>query len=104
MFYLERFLCNHEGFQFEVTTDYQGLKYLCASLKLKRREARWIEKLGIFGIFPISLKPEEIHVHRDVLSRISNEEAVLIKVEVPCVDFSNLIVTYDDDQFLGPIL
>lgn len=58
--------------------------------------------MGIFGILPITLKPEKIHVLADVLSKIAYDKEVVNEVEVPYFEFSKFIKEYDDDQFFGP--
>ena len=67
--FLERFRCYLEGSTFKIITDNQVLKYFFTKPKLSRREARWSETLGNFGVFPITLKPGKIHVLGDTLSR-----------------------------------
>ena len=53
----------------KIFTDNQVLKHFFTKAKLSRREARWLETLGNFGVFPINLKPGKIHVLGDTLSR-----------------------------------
>lgn len=50
-------------------TDNQVLKHFLGKKKFSRREARWIETIENFGIFPVFLKPWKIYVLRDVLSK-----------------------------------
>lgn len=69
IYFLERFRCYLEDSKFDRFTDYQVLKHSSPKQKLKRREARWIETLGNFGIFPMTLKLGKIHVLGDTLSR-----------------------------------
>lgn len=105
--FLERFRCYLEGCTFEIFTDNQVLKHLFTKQKLSRREARWIETLGNFGVFPITLKPGKIHVLGDVLSRAPHAEDADIKVndvEIPYIEFDDVISGYEDDQFFGPIV
>ncbi len=45
------------------------LKNFFSKLELSRKEQRWLETLGNIGIFPINLKPGNIHVLGDALSR-----------------------------------
>ena len=105
--FLERFRCYLEGSSFEIFTDNQVLKHFFSKPKLSRREARWLETLGNFGVFPINLKPGKIHVLGDVLSRAPHaEEADLFvnDVEVPHIKFEDVIFGYEEDQFFGPII
>jgi hypothetical protein len=109
--FLQRFRGYLEESEFEVFTDNQVLKHLFPKATVSRKEARWLETLGNFGIFSINLKPGKVHVLRDVLSRaphtISSEDissAVINGVEIPVVDFSDFSGNYEHDQFLGPIL
>ena len=69
VYFLKRFRCYLEGTTFEVFTDNQVLKNFFTKPSMSRKESRWLETLGNFGIFPINLKPGKIHVHGDVLSR-----------------------------------
>jgi hypothetical protein len=50
-------------------TDNQVLKHLFTKATVSRKEARWLETLGNFGIFPINLKAGKVHVLGDILSR-----------------------------------
>ena len=107
--FLERFRCYLEGSEFEIFTDNQVLKSFFTKPKLSRKEARWLETLGNFGIFPITLKPGKIHVLGDTLSRaphvIKSESGTLLNsLEVPFIEFEDVITRYDDDQFFGPIV
>ncbi len=78
--FLQRFRCYLEGSSFEIFTDNQELKNLFTKPKLSRREARWLETLGNFGIFPISLKPGKIHVLGDTLSRAPHASVNVLEV------------------------
>ena len=69
VYFLKRFRCYLEGATFEEFTDNQVLKNFFTKPSMSRKEARWLETLGNFGIFPINLKPGKIHVLGDVLSR-----------------------------------
>ena len=108
--FLERFRCHLEGASFEIFTDNQVLKYFFTKPKMSRREARLLETLGNFGIFPITLKPGKIHVLGDVLSRAPHvlngdlSNLNLNDVEVLGVDFEDFIPSYEEDQFFGPIV
>ena len=53
--FLNRFRCYLEGTEFEIFTDTQVLKSFFTKPKLSRKESRWLETLGNFGIFPITL-------------------------------------------------
>jgi len=105
--FLERFRCYLEGSTFEIFTDNQVLKYFFTKPKLSRREARWLEAFGNFGIFPINLKPGKIHVLGDVLSRAPHAEdagACVNDVEIPFIRFEDVISGYEEDQFFGPVV
>lgn len=80
------------------------LKYFSGKPNYSRREARLIEKLGKFGIFLITLKPEKIHVLVYGLYRISNDMSVFNEVEVQYADFSNVINGYSDAEFFELIV
>ena len=56
---LQIFTCHYERSSFEILADNQLLKYFFSKPGLSRRETRWIQILGNFGIFPINLKPEK---------------------------------------------
>lgn len=79
--FLELFRSNLEASKFEKDTDNQVLKYNFDSPNLNRRVAKWIEMLGLFEIFPIPLKPGNIHIVADALSRIPNDEGVATKLK-----------------------
>lgn len=109
--FLQRFRCYLEGTEFEILTDNQVLKHFFTKPSLSRREARWSEILGNFGVFPITMKPGKIHVLGDSLSRAphvinSSDEtsAVLNSTEVPYFDRSEILKNYEDDQFFGPVV
>ena len=104
--FLQRFRCYLEGQTFEIFADNQVLKYFFTKSSLSRREARWLETLGNFGIFPINLKAGKIHVLGGALSRIPNvmnskdeTSAVVNAVEIFEVDKKEIISGYEDDQF-----
>ena len=105
--FLERFRCYLEGSEFEMITDNQILKHFFSKPKLSRKEARWLETLGNFGVFPITLKPGKIHVLGDVLSRAPHapdNDVNVNDMEVPFIQFEDVIGEYDDDQLFGPIV
>ena len=108
--FLNRFRCYLEGTEFKVFTDNQVLKSIFTKPKLDRKESRWIETLGNFGIFPVTLKPGIIHVLGDVLYRAPHvvetiDDGLLCKdVEVPFVKHENVITRYNGDQFFGPVV
>lgn len=54
-------------------------------------------------MFPITLKPGKVHGFGDALSRISNDRAVVNKVEVPYINFSKVINDYDDKKYFRSI-
>lgn len=75
---------------------------------LSRKEARWLEILGQFGISKISLKPGRVHVLGDVLSR--RPHVMSAKLELGNAEVSMAIMdlafgkNYLDDQMFGPII
>ena len=54
---------------FEIFTDNQVLKSSFTKPKQTRKGTGWLETLGNFGIFLITLKPIKIHELGDTLSR-----------------------------------
>ena len=100
--FLERFRCFLEGTSFEIFTDNQVLKHFFTKPELSRREARWVETLGNFGIFPINLKPGKIHVLGDTLSRAPHIKVNDIEVMTPSIDF--ITSAYKEDEFYGPLI
>lgn len=102
VYFLQRFRCYLEGASFEIFTDNQILKYFFTKPKLSRREARWLEILGNFGIFPINLKPGKIHVLGDTLSRAPH--ALVNAVDIMKIKTEDVLGSYEDDQFYGPLL
>ena len=67
--FLNRFRCYLEGTEFEVFTDNQFIKSFFKIPKLSRNESRWLENLGNFRIFPITLKIGKIRFLQNALSR-----------------------------------
>ena len=105
--FLGRFRCDLEGSTFEIFTDNQVLKHFFSKPKLSRKEARWLETLGNFGIFPITLKPVKLHVLGDALSRapqIIKGEMKINDVEVPSIDVNDVLSDYEGDQFFGRVV
>lgn len=104
--FLERFRCYLEGSEFEMITDNQVLKHFFTKPKLSRREARWVETLGNFGVFPITLKPGKVHVLGDTLSRAphARSDPDVNAIDVPFINFKDVIGSYDEDQFFKPIV
>ncbi len=78
--FLKHFRCYLEGAQFEIVTDNQVLKSFFDKKDLNRREARWLETLSEFGIFPITLKKGSVHVLGDALSLIRHGKEELSPV------------------------
>lgn len=74
--FLTHFRCYLEGAEFEIYTDNQVLKHLFTKKDLSRKEARWLDLLSDFGIFPITLKKGKVHVLGDTLSRAKHETKV----------------------------
>jgi RNase H-like domain found in reverse transcriptase len=109
--FLQRFRCYLEGTEFQISTDNQVLKHFFTKPTLSRREARWSEILGNYGIFPITIKPGKIHVLGDALSRAphvmssSDETSVVVNTtEIPHFDQSDIVRNYEADQFFGPVV
>ena len=102
VYFLQRFRCYLEGTSFEIFTDNQVLKHFFTKPKLSRREARWLETLGNFGIFPITLKPGKIHVLGDTLSRAPH--ASMNSVEILSANVEEITDNYENDQVFGPLL
>ena len=96
--------------KFQNLTDNQVLKYFFTKPKMSRKEARWLEKLRTFGIFPITLMPGKIYFLGDVLSRAphvlsSNSSSFKVNdVEVFRAIFEDFIPNYEKDQIFGPIV
>lgn len=90
----------------DIFADNQVLKLLFSKATLRRREEIWIETLGNFGIFPITLKPTKLHVFGYILSRATHAKgaAFLNDVDVPFIRFEDFTVSYEDDQFFGSIV
>lgn len=63
--------CYLDVAQFEIVTDNQVLKYSFEKKDLSRREARWLETLSKFRIFPITLKKGLVHVLGEILSQLN---------------------------------
>ncbi len=78
------------------------LKHFFSKSKLSRKEARWLETLGNFGIFPITLKPGKIHVLGDTLSRAPY--IAFNALEIPFIELDSVIESYENDQFFGQIV
>ena len=102
VYFLERFRCYLEGSSFEIFTDNQVLKHFFSKPNLSRREARWVETLGNFGIFPINLKPGKVHVLGDTLSRAPHIRVNDIEISTPSLEF--ITEAYKDDEFYGPLI
>lgn len=69
VYFLQRFRCYLEGTSFEVFTDNQVLRHFFSKQSLSRRETRWLEYLGQFGISNLTLVKGRIHVLGDTPSR-----------------------------------
>lgn len=84
--FLKHFRSYLEGAEFEIVPDNQVLKYFFDKKDLNRREARWLETLSEFRVFPITLKKGCVHVLGDALSRIRhNQEKPLEIQNVSCL-------------------
>lgn len=57
-----------------------------------------------FGIVLLAVKPGKIYILGDALSRILNDKAVINVIEIPYIEFSEVINGYDDDQFFEPFV
>ncbi len=101
IYFLQRFRCYLEGSCFEIFTDNQVLKIFFTEPKLSRREARLLETLGNFGIFPISLKPRRIHVLGDTLSRAPHASVNILGVLK--IDLDDFTSGYENDKFYGTV-
>lgn len=77
----ERFWCYLEGSTFEAIIDNLVLKRFSANQNFSGTKARKLEIIGSFGIFHITLKPEEIQVLVEAMSRVPNGEAVVNDIE-----------------------
>ena len=85
---------------FEILIDNQVLIHFFSKPRESRREARWLQTLGDFGIFLINLKPGKymfLEIHFLEL------HMVLLVVQVLNTDFDNLFGSYDDDKLYGLI-
>lgn len=87
----ESFVVIFERSPTEIIVNNQALICFFDKPTFRRREARWIETLGTFGIFHITLKCEITHVFGIALSRIPNKKAVINDGKVLYVDFSKVI-------------
>lgn len=107
--FLTHFRCYLEGAEFEIITDNQVLKHFFDKQDLSRREARWLEILSGFGVFPITLKKGSVHVLGDALSRVHHGPEMMeiqnISTLLPAIEhqdsFKKLLV---EDQFFGRIV
>ena len=81
--------------------DNQVLKHFFTKPRLSRREARWIETLGNFEIFPITLELGKVHVLGDTLSRAPHINVNDIEAMTPSLDF--ITDGYKEDQFYGTL-
>lgn len=105
IYFLKRFRCYLEGTSFEVVTDNQVLRSFFTKPALSRRESRWLDFLGQFGITRLTLVKGKIHVLGDALSRAphiatNNVEtrkptSLTIEAELPI----GMTENYDSDQF-----
>eukprot|EP00171_Calliarthron_tuberculosum_P021638 IDg21638t1 len=107
--FLSHFRCYLEGSEFETFTDNQVLKYLFEKKNISRREARWLDLLSDFGIFPINLTKGKLHVLGDTLSRAKHETKALELQNVTVVswdlsDQADFKKSLEDDQVFGPII
>lgn len=79
-----------------------------SKVMLSRKEARWLETFGNFGIFPITLKPGHIYVLEDAPLRapyiLSDDYHVNSSQVNLSVDCDIICAGYISDQFLGIIV
>ncbi len=101
IYFLQRFRCYLEGSSFEIFTDNQVLKNFFTKPKMSRREARWLETLGNFGIFPISLKLGKVYVIGDTLLRAPHASVNVL--EVFEVDLDEILTGHEEDKFYGAV-
>lgn len=73
VYFLKSFRYYLEGSSFGLITDNQVLINFFTKPHLSRREARWLDHFGHFGIKQVKLKPGKAHVLADALSRIPHE-------------------------------
>lgn len=102
--FLTHFRCYLEGSEFEVITDNQILKHFFEKRDLSRREARWLETLSDFGIFPITLQKGTIHVLGDTLSRVHHDVQNITCLVKDLSSRQTYRENLLDDQYFGPIL
>lgn len=105
IYFLKRFRCYLEGSTFEVLTDNQVLRSFFEKPDPIRRDARWLDFLGQFGITKMTLVKGKIHVLGDALSRaphivnnIEGQNEDCISLEYP-PDMKN---NYNFDQYFSP--
>lgn len=80
VYFLQRFSCYLEGRKLEVFTDNQVLKYFFSKASLSRRETRWLDFIGQFGITKLTLVKGKVHVLGDVPSRATHAENTALLV------------------------
>lgn len=102
MAFLDRFQCYLEGSSFQKSTDNQILKDFFGKLNLSRLEARWLETLGNFVVFPINVKQGKIQVLGDVLSRAPH--AGVNDVDIPFIYFDDDFSDLEEYQLFRPIV
>lgn len=73
--------------KFKTFTDSQLLKCFFDKFMLSKLVVRWINKLGVFGALPISLRPGNFYFLGDALQSVPNDGAVLNTVKVLYVEF-----------------
>lgn len=106
VYFLQRYRCYLEGAYFEVLTYNQVLFNFFTKQNLSRREARWLDFLGSFGINKMSLIKGKIYVLGDALSRAPHITAN--NVEAPLSEHTlindlpqGMTDAYGDDQFFS---
>lgn len=110
VYFLQRFRCYLEGAEFEVLTDNQVLKYFFSKTTLSRREARWLDFLGQFGITQLTLVKGRVHVLGDVPSRAPHITSLTptvnnLHTEIPHLELPpGFKDNYDEDLTFGNVI
>lgn len=95
VYFLKRFRCYLEGVEFEVLTDNQVLKHFFSKPNLSRRESRWLEFLGQFGITKLTLVKGKNHVLGDAPSRAP--QVVNSEIDVNNVNLTSAVLSLPED-------
>lgn len=109
VYFLQRFRCYLEGSEFEIFTDNQVLCHFFTKPDLSRREARWIDFFGHFGITQLTLVKGRAHVLGDTPSRAPHapEQDIIIfnlQLVIPAMELpENFTENYHKDSTFGDI-